>query len=323
MRYPFTVAFLISAAVLMAVQIESENDLREYILACGAGAAACAALQAAFERIFRSAGTRILLMLLGCIVAALHYLSIRGLDTYSPETAAKSAVVIFALMIAYIWLSVAKSETSFNESFMAAFKSIFQSAFFAAVLMAGCSAIIAAIDRLIVPIDNNAYSHTANIVFILFAPLLFLSLIPVYPGRRHIDDPEEDERLKEVISRRSNCPKFLEVLLSYIIIPLAAVFTLILLLYIVLNIRKNFWEDNLLETMLVAYSATIIVVTLLVSRLQNKFSALFRMILPKVLIPIVLFQLASSIIVLQDQGVVYDRYYVIIYGVFALLSESF
>lgn len=319
-RYPFTVAFLIAAAVMTAIQIESENNVREFILACGVGAAACAAGQAAFERFFRSTITRILLMLLGCVIAVLHYLLIFHVDYYNPEILIRSVVAIFTFLIAYIWLAVAKSEVSFNESFMAAFKSIFQTAFFAAVIMAGCSAIIAAIDRLIVPIDSEAYSHTANIVFVLFAPILFLSLIPVYPGKKDRGNVAEIERQKELISRRSYCPKFLEVLLSYIIIPLASVFTVILLLYIALNIRNDFWEDNLLEAMLIAYSVTIIVVTVLVSRLENRFAVLFRRVLPKVLIPIVLFQLASSLIVLKDAGVVYSRYYVIIYGVFALCS---
>jgi hypothetical protein len=205
---------------------------------------------------------------------------------------------------------------------MAAFKALFQSAFFSGIIFLGVIAIIAAIDRLIIRLDSNAYSHAANIVFLLFAPVFFLSLIPVYPGR--LDKTTDTNRaIKEkMIEKRTGCPRFLEVLLSYIIVPLTAAFTLILIIYIVLNIGGRFWTDNLLEPMLIAYSVTVIVVTLLAGRLENKFAVFFKRIFPKLLIPIALFQVAASILIMTDSGVTYGRYYVILYGLFAVFSGA-
>ena len=57
----------------------------------------------------------------------------------------------------------------------------------------------------------------------------------------------------------AKCPKFFEILISYIIIPLIAVFTIILLVYIIKNIGGEFWSDNLLEPMIVSYSIFVIV----------------------------------------------------------------
>lgn len=322
-RYPFTVAFLVAAATMIAVEISTDRDLLKLILTCAVGAVSCAAGQAAFERFFHRLSARLSLMAAGCILAAVHYMLILQVTEYSPEMRIRTAVTIFALFVAFIWITVIRSRVSFNESFMAAFKSFFQSVFYSAVIMGGCSAIIAAIDRLIIPVDSDVYSYTANIVFVLFAPVFFLSLIPVYPGRKDkASDPEIAAAQDELITKRAYCPKFLEVLLSYIIIPLASVFTVILLLYIVFNIRGEFWTDNLLEPMLISYSITIILVTILVSRLENKFAVLFRRIFPKVLIPIVLFQIASSLLILRDTGVTYSRYYVILYGIFAVCSGA-
>ena len=120
--------------------------------------------------------------------------------------------------------------------------------------------------------------------------------------------------------RAAKCPKFFEILISYIIIPLITVFTIILLVYIIKNIGGEFWSDNLLEPMIVSYSISVIVVYLLASELENKFTVLFRKILPKVLVPIVVFQIISSLLSLSETGITHTRYYVILYGLFAAVS---
>ena len=125
---------------------------------------------------------------------------------------------------------------------------------------------------------------------------------------------------QETIDEAAHCPKFLGVLISYILIPLIAVFTLILVVYIIKNIGGEFWTDNLLEPMLVAYAITVILVYILASEIENKFTAFFRKIFPKVLVPIVLFQITSSILSLTDTGVTHTRYYVILFGLFAAIA---
>jgi hypothetical protein len=85
-----------------------------------------------------------------------------------------------------------------------------------------------------------------------------------------------------------------------------------------MNITGEFWTNNLLEPMLIAYAITVIVVYILVSGLENKFAALFKKIFPKVMLPIVLFQIISSILSLGDTGIMHTRYFVIIFGIFAV-----
>lgn len=287
---------------------------------CAVGAVACAAAQTLYERFFTGGLWRILLAAGGLIAALLFYLSVRALPENGPEILVRPAVTMLALFFAFIWAGVIRSRYGFDESFMAAFKALVQAVFFPGVLFLGCVAIIAAVDTLITPVGEDAYMHTANIAFIIVAPLILLSLIPIFPGRAM--NVALNDKQAALIEKRAGSPKFLEVLLSYIIIPLTAVFTLILLIYIFLNIGGPFWTDNLLEPMLIAYSITVIIVTLLVGRLENKSAVLFRRIFPKILIPIALFQVIASALLLTDTGVTYGRYYVILYGIFAVFSGT-
>ena len=87
-----------------------------------------------------------------------------------------------------------------------------------------------------------------------------------------------------------------------------------------INITGDFWKDNLLESLLVTYSITVITVYLLASVIKNKVAIYFRKIFPKVLVPVVLFQTISSILKIGELGITAGRYYVILFGIFATIS---
>ena len=164
-------------------------------------------------------------------------------------------------------------------------------------------------------------THLLNIVGSLFAPIYFLSMTPIYPGKREEMIPDEAwAKRGETLERQFIVPRFLEVLISYIIIPLTAIYTLILVVYVVMNIRGEFWTDNLLEPLLVSYAIIVIIVYILACNLENKFADLFRKIFPKVLIPIVVFQTIASFLKIREMGVTHGRYYVILFGIFATIA---
>ena len=81
--------------------------------------------------------------------------------------------------------------------------------------------------------------------------------------------------------------------------------------------------DNRLEPMLVAFAITVILVYILASKIENKIPQLFRKVFPKVLVPIVVFQIVSSVLRTQDTGITHGRYYVILFGIFAAVSGVF
>lgn len=320
-RYPLTSAFLLAATVINAFDISTVKDYSKFLITFVVGAFLGSVLQVAYERFFNKSSSRVILMGTAIILTTGYYLIIMPAPKLGMEIGIRTSVALFALLIAFIWVPVIKSRISFNESFMIAFKSFFNSLLFSGVIMGGISVILAAINQLLFHVDSRAFSHAANIVFLLFAPMYFLSLIPAYPGAADENKTQETiDMQNEKLDKAAQCPKFLEILISYIIIPLTAVFTVILIIYIVRNIGGQFWKDNFLEPMLIAYSITVILLCILASRLDNKFALLFRRVFPKVLVPIVIFQIVSSMISLADTGITHTRYYVILFGVFAVAA---
>jgi len=87
-----------------------------------------------------------------------------------------------------------------------------------------------------------------------------------------------------------------------------------------MNITGEFWTNNLLEPLLISYCITVMVVYLLASNINNIFTKYFRMFFPKVLVFVVLFQTISSLMRIRDIGITYGRYYVILFGIFAIIA---
>ena len=320
-RYPLTTLFLLAETIFIFISINGDKNLEKLILTCAVGAMLGITLEGVYERFFTKISTRLILIGCGIILSFGYYYILRPAPKLGMEIFIRTGAVVLALSFAFIWGPVIRSRISFNESFMAVFKAFFHTVLYSIVIFVGLSIIIMAIDTLIIQVNEKVYPHTANIVFVLFAPLFFLSLIPVYPGKRNKDiNSEKVLEQEKFIQKATYCPKFLEVLISYIIIPLMSVFTIILFIYIIKNIGKEFWTNNLLEPMIVSYSVSVILIYILSSRMNNKFSYFYRLIFPKVLIPIELFQITSSVIRTVDMGVTHTRYFVILFGVFSVVA---
>lgn len=311
-RYPLTMIFLLAMATVNAISINSEKgDYSKYLFTFMVGTLLSAVGQQIYERFFTKRSGRILLMVGAALLTVLFYFTIWSAPEISIENGTKTAVTMFALIIAFIWVPAVKSKVTFNESFMSVFKAGFITLLFTGVIIAGISAILFIIDLLLFSLGSKVTLQAMNFVYSLFAPIYFLSFTPPYPGKK-----EELEHIKKAVS----CPKYLEILISYIIIPLTAVYSLILLVYVLLNIRGEFWTKNLLEPLLVSYAITVILVYILSSHLENPFTLFFRRIFPKVLVPIVVFQTIASILKINDMGITYGRYYVIMFGIFAMIA---
>jgi hypothetical protein len=329
LRYPVTAIFLITIAILNGYNINQESDKNQrLIVTLLVGAFLGVVGQILYERFFREKkNIRLVLIGITVLLSAGYFIIIRQSPTIGMALSIRTGVALFALLITFIWIPSIKNRISFNESFMIAFKAFFISLFFSGVIFAGISIIIATTNQLLFDVDYRANAHALNIIFVLFAPMYFLSLIPVFPiiNNEMNKNQEENEttgkdQAADKIIKLGECPKFLEILLSFILIPLISVFTLILLLYILINIGEGFWSDNLLEQMIVAYSITVIVIYILVSRLNNKFAGFYRKLFPKILVPLVVIQTISSILRIGELGLTHGRYYVILYGVFAAIT---
>ncbi|WHZ33055.1 DUF4153 domain-containing protein [Desemzia incerta] len=321
-RFPLTVLFLLLAAIINTLNIQTENvEYVEWMLACFMGALAAAVAQVSYEHFFREKEKmRYVLFVPAILFALLYYFMIDiESDIFSLKVVVRTVALVFALLMAFIWIPSIKSRLSFSDSFTAGFKSLFTTIMFSIVLGAGVLSILSAVNVLLIDLDYRLFLHASNIVASLFAPILFLSYIPVYlpQSESSTEQINQSAEIDEAIS----VPKTLEVLLRYIVIPLTMVFTIILALYILMNIGRDFWINNLLEPMLVSYAIVVILVMLFIGRLDNKMVVYFRLIFPKILFLIVLLQTVASVIQISEKGLTIGRYYVILFGVFAIVSS--
>ena len=322
-RYPLSVVFLVAIAGLNAYMIQQEaDDYTRYLYSFFIGVFLSATAQHVYERFFEKTMQRILLMVGAIILTVLYFYTIGSFTDYDPETTIKTGIIFFALTFAFMWIPTINSKVTFNKSFLATFKSFFTTVLFSVVLYAGIGVILLAVDQLLFSLDYKVNLHCLNLVASLFAPIFFLSGTPLYLSKQDesTQSLEEQADKQEQIEQELIVPKVLELLLSYIIIPLTAIFTIILLVYLLQNITGEFWTNNLLEPMLVSYAITVIIVYFLVSTINTKSAIFFRKIFPKVLIPIVLFQTVSSVLRIQETGLTLGRYYVILFGVFAFIA---
>lgn len=321
-RYPITILMFLFAAIITSLNISTRdfNNYPELLLSFILGAAAFMVLQMVFEHFYQRRMIRWIFCGLAVLGAILYYVLVTAvIDEFNTEDMIKTMVFLFILFTAFIWVPSIKAEIGWNKSFMAVFKGFFTVVLYSGILFLGIALILMAIDTLIVNVDSDAYSHVGNVIIFIYAPIHFLSLIPIYPAySRNLESekPVNQDDLKKDLEPS----KFLEGLVSYIIIPLTVIFTVILLIYILMNITGDFWKDNQMEPLLVTYSIIVIIVYLLASVLNSKIALYFRLIFPKVLIPVVLFQTISSILKLAEVGVTSGRYYVILFGIFATIS---
>lgn len=322
LRFPFTVILVAAAAVMNCIWIHkldymigsSSRNLiyQKLFITLLIGAMVSVVGQLIYERFFQDKKYRDASMGIAFMFSLFYYIMIKDAKKFDTVVFIRTEVIFFLLLILFLWVPVIKNKYHINQSFMAAFKAFFISVLFTGVLFLGVALILRATDRLITRIDSDLYGYAATIIFVLFAPVYFLSMIPYY------NQKEDNE---EAVAKLTTPSKFLDSLVSYIIIPITLVFTIILILYIIMNITGEFWTNNLMEPLLVSYSLTVIIVYLLACSLNNVITKYFRLIFPKVLILVVLFQTLASALKINEVGVTYGRYYSILFGLFATVAS--
>ncbi|AZP04453.1 DUF4153 domain-containing protein [Jeotgalibaca ciconiae] len=312
-RYPVTILWLMGIAILNMIEIESSfSRYSQFIFTFVIGAMLSMVGQHIYERFYKKTTHRWLILGGSVLLTILYYFTLTSGDIFEYVYFIRTSVFLFSLLIAFIWIpSISNKQVYFHQNFLAIFKALLTILLFSGVLTIGIFAIIVSIDTLLFTMPADSTIHAANIIWCLFAPVYFLGMVPVYHEQGSQEGAREDAYL---------VPRFLEILLTYIVIPIVAIYTIILLMYVLLNIGGQFWTDNLLEPLLVAYAIVVIVVYLLSCNIDHRFADLFRKIFPKIMLPIVAFQTISSILKIQEMGITYGRYYVILFGIFAVIS---
>jgi len=279
--FPLTTFFLIILFGVNVMEIHSAVEQYDKWLATLAVAIFASSVADLFAK-------RVITYSIAIIFTGLFFLIISSNDLI---LTIQTTVVLCALMMGFIW----RGEENFSTRFFHIFKSVLITFFFSIVIFIGLLLIYSAIDYLLFTLNSYVMEHILAIVFGLFTPLFFLSLTM---------QDEEPSRI-------------LEILLSYIIVPLTMVYAVILVLYIALHFTD--WSENLLEPLLVSFATTVLIVYFLTYPIHNTLTKWFRLIFPKVLIVIVLYQLFVSLMKIGEVGITHGRYFVILFGLFAVI----
>lgn len=317
LRYPVSfLFFLLSTIFIIRMNHLNFSEMNQNpILACAIGGLLAAVSQSFYERFFSGKPfIRIGLYIISIIVTTIYYIFfLRSYPYYSAIVAIRSSALVAAALTAYVWAPTLKSTAPFDLAFTVAFKAFFTSFLYSIVLVIGSFAIVGTYGFLISEVNFEIFADLAAIIFALFAPMCFLSYIPNYHLVKGLGSDKDQTFL--------SIPKLLSFLISYIVIPLLTAYTLILVLYIVPNLAGEFWFDNLLEPLLISF-AIIGFITLFISHtIDNNSTHYFKLIFPKVLLIIAIFQTSASLIKLQQLGLTHGRYYVILFGMFSIISS--
>ena len=118
-------------------------------------------------------------------------------------------------------------------------------------------------------------------------------------------------------------PKFLDILISYITIPLITAYTAVLILYFIKILIEMEWPIGQIGPMVLIYSAAGLIIYILCNELNNRFAVLFRKLFPFIHIPLVILQLVSVWIRLNAYGFTESRYYVTLFGIYSIISSLY
>jgi len=314
-RFPLTIVCLTFAAILMCYMISlhqaPELIIQKLMFTLVLGAFLGIVAQFSCERFTRLSKLRLLVYGLSAVLTVGYYLILLPAPSISFEVQIRTFIAVFAMFCAFLWVPSYQGKANFNVIALINFKSVFTSVLYSGVLAAGTAAIIAAIDVLLFNVNSDTYGYMMTIVWVLFAPIYYLSLLP-----RFNSEAESD---RKAVQQAGEYPKFLEILVSYISIPLLMAYTLVLAAYFIKILVTLKWPSGQLGIMVLIYSAAGLIIYVLASQLENRFAVWYRSIFPKVIIPVVIMQLISVAIRLNAYGVTESRYYVTLFGIFSLV----
>jgi cytochrome c oxidase subunit IV len=314
-RFPWTVFCLGCstgiACYLISLQGSADLIIEKLMFMFLLGAFIGVTAQFAAERFPRLDQRRRTVYGLAILLTGGYYLIIAPAAAIDYGVGARTMVAVFSMFCAFIWLPAAKGVFDFNQVALVHFKAAFTAILYAGVLTAGLASIIGAVDILLFSVHSDCYGYMLALVWILFAPSYYLSLLPRFNSCQKAD--------RAYTEQASGYPRFLEILISYIAIPLVAAYTLVLVAYFVkIGLSRN-WPSGQLGPMILAYSSAGLILYVLASGLQDRLAVLYQLLFPKVLVPIVLMQLVSVFIRVRAYGITESRYYLVLFGLFSLI----
>jgi hypothetical protein len=260
-RFPFVLAIAVVAAIagLMLVQESSNDDVVRMLFAALLGLPLLFALATAAERRDLAPGFRTAIQA-GALVALFVYLilSLGWTETHA-ITRFFHLALAFHLLVAFLPFSRAGSLQGFWQFNRILFLRFLLAALYVAVLFAGLSLALLALDNLLgVNVRGRAYGRLFVLLALIFHPWFFLAGIP---------------RDLAALDRRTDYPNGLKIFSQFVLVPLASVYLMILTAYLVRIIVTSTWPSGWIGWLVSGVAAAGTLAILLVHPIREREDA--------------------------------------------------
>jgi len=210
-------------------------------------------------------------------------------------------LITFALYLSFSFIPYMNKRKGYELYIINLASRFFVTYLYSGVLFIGLSAILFTINELFsANIPGKLYLDLWLLAAGLFAPAFFLA-----------DIPEIGEELSP-----ANYSRVLKLLLLYIVMPLLAVYTLILYAFFIKILLTAQWPQGIVSHLVLWYSIITAVVMFLICPLlsENRWVDVFSRLMPKIILPLLGMMFVSMGIRIQAYGITENRYLVLAAG---------
>lgn len=318
-RFPFPVIFIAVLAVLFFIVINQRDaDVPQRLWAFFATGIPVVLMFSLLTENFKNQLVRYGTILLAILLLLLHVIfmpeKLQTVHIYQLTVIGLSAALA-CFVISFYRKNDAVSFWEFSKTSVI---QIIISGVFAQVLMMGLSLAALALNQLFkIKIEDEVYQNLAVICYGLFMPLFFLANIPA----------GEDKFKTELRNE-----KFIKILGLYIVMPVLAVYTIILYVYFI-QIIVNWDLPNGWVSWLVTVLALAGFITLMLQYAQrtenNKITVFFARYFPLILLPLLVLMSVGIFRRISDYGLTINRAYVLVFNfwlygisIYLLITQS-
>lgn len=318
--YPAAIlcAFAFSVVTMIRIQLDwPEQEVYNFLFNClhwafAFGAVFSMALITIAQSRFHNKKSFLLANLLGAAAAAVTFLMLYFLgeshsnifiSRYAVISALAAARVGVGILISFlVFIIIAgfpKELSDFSRSFFMTHKAFFIALLYGSVIMAGASGVAGAVQALLYhDMSEKVYMYIGTLSgFLAFT--IFLGYFPDF--RKGIVDEHRETAQKQ--------PRFIEVLLGYIMIPIILALTVVLFLWSGRTILTGTWpEFSRLAGIATAYSFAGLWLYIMVTHHDSGLAKFYRLVYPFAALIILAFEAAALVTQLGKYGLKFTEY---------------
>ena len=307
-RFPVTLLFSSSVAIMLiiiseitsSIGLETEELLNRITMVLALGMPLSLIAKVYFEKKDTQNPLKLIVYYaFAIIIQILFYFFL--LKDLNMVTSTRFIAVNLAAYLCFLFIPHVLHRKNFELYVINIFTSFLITYLYSAVLYAGLSAILFAIDHLLgIRIQSELYFYTLLIVALVFAPAYFLAYVPK----------------KNKVSTELPYSKILRILLTYIVMPLLTIYTVILYLYFGKIIITMEWPVGLVSHLVLWFSLILTFVLFFITPIQKdlKWTSVFFKWAPRIILPILMMMFVSMGIRVKAYGITENRYYVLVLG---------